>query len=145
MGNHYEYRLEVPGKPAQAFAVLTDWEAWRHSTVWGDIQWIEGEPWQPGSRRRMEALVPFRYSVEQKILHFSAPQTFTAVTHGYGFTNTITFWLQEARQDTTRIEIQLDMAGVTATLFGVAIDQLISRFMEAYVKELRERCVRAAG
>lgn len=54
------------------FTIYLDIDRWRNRNLFGEIQWAKGNPWEEGSRLRIETRVPMRTTVDQVVQHFAA-------------------------------------------------------------------------
>lgn len=48
-----------------AFEIYIDIDRWRNRSIFGEIRWVKGSPWQEGSRLTIETRLPFRSLVDQ--------------------------------------------------------------------------------
>ena len=51
--------------PQEVFAIYTDIERWQNRSLFGEIRWVHGKPWEEGSRLRIETRVPVRSTVDR--------------------------------------------------------------------------------
>ena len=141
MPKHLEYSAKVACTPAQAFRIMTDTERWRCSLVYGDIVWTQGEPWQPGSIRRAETLVPFRATHTQKILDYRKDEMVEMLGHGMGYLNQTQVTVKPGVEGGTEVRFSIDLEGNMALMFGMVIEEFVRRFMEVYIAELTRFCL----
>ncbi|HSE48750.1 MAG TPA: hypothetical protein VLA96_06030 [Terriglobales bacterium] len=146
MPRHFDYSLDVPCSPADAYDRITSSDAWQGSEVYGKIQWVQGEPWQPDSVREVETLVPFRAQHKQRVLAAHPGRVIDIMSHGMGYTNHTQILLEPSRGDAagatgggTHIQYVIDIEG-SLPLPGSLIDDFVHRFMDAYLPELKKLC-----
>jgi hypothetical protein len=68
----FAFEVAVRCPLAVVFAIYADIERWKNRSIFGDIRWVKGSPWQEGSRLSIETRVPFRSTVDQVVQHFTA-------------------------------------------------------------------------
>jgi hypothetical protein len=139
MPQSFEYFVELPCEPRRAFQLLAAPDGWKESKVLGRIEWTEGKPWQAGSRRQIEMLWPLHSKHQQRVLAVIPDRCLEVISHGFGYTNHTQILLSEAPLGRTNVRFKIDIAG-KLPLMGTAIGQVVKRFMEVYLEELRTRC-----
>jgi hypothetical protein len=139
MPRHFEYTLDVPCSPDAAYERITSSGAWQGSQVYGKLQWLEGEPWQPDSVREVETLVPFRAQHRQRVLAAQPGRLIDIMSHGMGYTNHTQIFLEPGLAGGTAIKYVIDIEG-SLSLPGSLIDDFVHRFMAAYLPELKRLC-----
>ncbi|HWZ79688.1 MAG TPA: hypothetical protein VNX87_24335 [Candidatus Sulfotelmatobacter sp.] len=68
------------------FKIYIDIDRWRHRSIFGEMRWVKGSPWQEGSRLTIETRVPFRSMVDQVVQHFTANESVNYLSHVLGIT-----------------------------------------------------------
>ena len=68
------------------FAIYTDSERWRYRNLFGEIRWAKGNPWEEGSRQRIETTVPLRKTVDQVVQGVVPNEKVTYLSHVHGLT-----------------------------------------------------------
>jgi len=137
MPKHFEYSILLSSKPEEVFRLITDRRYSGNSKVLRDIDWKDGAPWQRGSTRISEALVPFHSVHTQRVLARRENELLELISHGFGYTMHLEIVLRPSPLgDGTEIDYLIDVEGTLPLLFGFVIDEFVSRFMEAYLAEL---------
>jgi len=140
MPRHFDYALDVPCTPEQAYERITSSDAWQASQVYGKMRWLEGEPWRPDSIREVETLVPFRAQHKQRVLAAQPGRLIDIMSHGMGYTNHTQIFLERSLAGGgTHIRYVIDVEG-SLPLPGSLIDDFVHRFMDAYLPELKRLC-----
>src|SRR5262249_50253887 len=87
-----EYSAETRADRALTWRVFSDWRRWRRfSDFYGDIRWLNGEPWTVGSRLRIELVRPVRTTVDHVITACSPGECVAWIDHFCG--NTMEQWV----------------------------------------------------
>ncbi len=65
--------------------MFSNWKRWHtFSNVYGTIEWVQGEPWQVGSRMNIEILQPIRTTIEHVITHCDPGEKVGWIDHALG-------------------------------------------------------------
>jgi uncharacterized protein YndB with AHSA1/START domain len=145
MPKSFEYALELPQPPETVFRVLTDSARWRHTRLYGDIRWTEGEPWTPGSVREVESLVPYPARHRQRVLAVHRNELLELISYGFGYTNHVQLALTLTPGGGTKLRITNLVEGDLPLGDGVVLETYMERFVATYREELRRLCAEEAG
>jgi len=141
MPKHFEYSVLLSFKPDEVFRIITDPRYSGNSKVLRDLEWNDGPPWQAGSSRVVEALVPFHSVHTQRVLARRDNELLELISHGFGYTMHLEIVLKRSvLSEGTEVDYIFDIEGKLPLLFGFAIEEFVSRFMEAYLAELIQIC-----
>ena len=144
MPKTFEYAVDLPLKPEATFRVLIDSSRWLHSKLYGDIRWVEGEPWQPGSTREVETLLPYRRRHRQRVLARRENELLELMSHGFGYSNHVQLLLRPSPEGGTTLRIVNLVEGFLPLLFG-NLDRYMEQIVEAWVEEMRRLCAEEAA
>ena len=127
------------------FAIYVDIERWRNRNLFGDIRWVQGKPWEEGSRLSIETRVPIRSTVDQVVQHFAANESVSYLSHVFGITceTRVTFTPVSARE--TAINVVMHLVGTTSRTLGFALAPAISKATKGFFEELRKECEAASA
>src|SRR5260370_15662307 len=111
-----EYSVSVPVQVDVAFQAFQDLERVLHRGIYDEASWIEGAPWQVGSRLRYVVVQPVRATVSAGVTSISPPHPVRLLNHGLGITpeQNVTFW-PDLRSG-TGIRMTLGFAGTSSAL-----------------------------
>jgi hypothetical protein len=84
-------------------------------------------------------LWPLHSKHQQRVLAAIPNQCLEVISHGFGYTNHTQILLTEAPLSRTTVHFKIDIAG-KLPLVGTAIGQVVKRFMEVYLEELKTHC-----
>ena len=126
------------------FSIYVDTDRWRNRNLFGDIRWVQGKPWEEGSRLRIETRVPIRTSVDQVVQHFTPNESVSYLSHVLGITceTRVIFTVVSARQ--TAINVVMQLVGTTSRTLGFALEPAITKATKGFFEELRRECEAAA-
>jgi len=80
----FEVAIRAPGE--LTFSIYTDIQRWKNRSVFGDIRWVKGMPWEEGSRLHLETRKPLPSRVDQVVQHFVANSRVGYLSHVFGMT-----------------------------------------------------------
>jgi hypothetical protein len=134
----FQVVLECPLETV--FAVYTDIVRWRNRNIFGGIQWVQGKPWEEGSRLRIETRVPLRSSIDQVVQHFSPLESVSYISHVLGITAETRVTFQRVSNSQTTIYVGMQLVGTVSRSLGFAIEPVIAKATKGFFEELRREC-----
>jgi hypothetical protein len=136
----FDFQLVLDCPLAIVFAIYVDIERWCNRNLFGDIRWVQGKPWVPGSRLRIEVRTPIRTSVDQVVQHFEPLESVSYLSHVLGITceTRVTFIPVSPQQ--TAINVGMHLVGTVSRALGFAIEPAIARSTKGFFEELRKEC-----
>jgi len=140
-----EYTVVTRADRKLAWDIFSDWSLWhRFSDIYGDIRWIEGKPWTPGSRLRIELVQPVR-AVLDHVITACSPGNFVAwIDHAHG--NTMEQWVhfKTLADGATEIRTWAELLGPTQTIEGGDVREIVTNFIRSWYSNFAEECDRAS-
>lgn len=126
------------------FAIYADIERWRNRNLFGDIRWAQGQPWEEGSRLRIETRIPIRSAVDQVVQEFVPRERVVYLSHVFGITCETRVNFTPTIDAQTAIHIRMELVGTVSRALGVAIEPAIARATMGFLAELKRECEFAA-
>ena len=125
------------------FAIYVDVDRWRNRSLFGDIRWVQGKPWEEGSRLRIETTKPIRSNVDQVVLTIIPQQKVVYLSHVFGITceTRVTFIPVSGSQ--TAINVGMQLVGTLSRTLGFAVEPAIAKATMGFFEELRRECEEA--
>ncbi len=136
-----EYSIVTRAERELAWQVFSNWRAWRRfSDIYGDIRWLKGAPWKPGSRLRIELLYPVPAVVDHVITVCSPPEFVAWIDHALG--NTMEQWVtfHQAPDGGTRVHTWADITGSTSVVDGHNVADFVGSFMKQWYDRFSNEC-----
>lgn len=127
-----------------AFAVYTDIDRWRNRNLFGDIQWAKGQPWEEGSRLRIETLTPLRTTVDQVVQEFVPKERVVYLSHVWGMTCETRVKFVRVSEEQTAVNVAMQLVGRVTRSLGFALEPLIEKSTRGFFEEFRRDCETAA-
>ncbi len=140
MPHKHSYEVQTACELPEAFAIYCDISRWQNRGIYGNIQWVEGEPWRVGSRLEFDLRFPGFLKVRQLVSTFERNSRVGLITHASGITLHTNLMFSAALAGGTRIEASLEAVGITAILFGFAIDTAIDQTLRRFLDDLKHDC-----
>ncbi|PYX90309.1 MAG: hypothetical protein DMG67_13065 [Acidobacteria bacterium] len=138
MGSRIEHSVQVKCNPQRAWEIYSDWKRWRSwNGIYGDIRWVEGEPWVTGSRLEVDLLQPRPMTVKQVLTVCEPLHKVAWVGHGVGVTYEQWVSFSPRRAGGTHVYVWIELTGMATQFFGkteVVRDTIVTWF-EAFRAE----------
>ena len=140
----FAFEVAVRCPLALVFEIYIDIDRWRNRSIFGEIRWVKGSPWQEGSRLSVETRVPFRSTVDQVVQHFTANQSVSYLSHVLGMTTEtwVTFHMDAAGE--TIIRVRMQIVGKVSRALGFAIEPVILKTTKRFFEDLCRECETAS-
>ena len=126
MATRLEYSVTAKCKPEhvwQKFHKLEEWPWWNR--VIGQVRWLEGQPWQKGSRFLMEMVYPRKMSFKPRIVESAPPNKLAWVGKVNGVTGEHWFSFEAQADGTTVIKTWEDFSGLMTVFLTASIKKSI--------------------
>ncbi len=138
-----EYSVSVPVPVDVAFQAFQDLERLLHRGIYDEASWIEGAPWQVGSRLRYVVVQPVRATVSAVVTSISPPHAVGLLNHGLGITaeQNVAFG-PDIRGGGTRIRMNMDFVGTSSELSESDIQEAITFLTQDALDTIAALCRR---
>lgn len=139
----FSFQLVLDCPLETVFAIYTDTDRWRYRNLFGDIQWVQGKPWEEGSRLRVETHSPIRSTIDQVLIKFVPHERVVYFSHVFGITceTSVTF---VSASEQTAINVEMQLVGTLSRAIGFAIEPAIEKATKGFFAELKKECEAAA-
>ncbi len=142
-----EYSATVPVSVDEAFRVFQDLSRHVRHGVCSEVSWVEGGPWQVGSRLRYLLTKP-RTVLSSVVILCDPPRAVSLLHHAIGITTEEHVTFDPSRKGGTRIRMTFEFIGTSQELPESAIHEAISLLAKGALDSVVEACQRgrsAAG
>ena len=140
----FDFQVVVICPLKLVFAIYSDIERWRNRSIFGDIRWVKGNPWEEGSRLRVETITPLRSTVDQVVLNYTPNQSVSYLSHVFGITTETRVRFMPVSDTQTTLHVAMQLVGRVSQAFGFAIEPMILKATRQVFDELRRECEAAA-
>jgi hypothetical protein len=126
----------------QKFSKIEEWPWW--NKVIGQARWIEGQPWQKGSRFYMELVRPKTFKVQPVILECTPPIKVGWAGKAMGIIAEHWFSFEPQSDGSTLIRTWEDFSGLGTLFVGNGMKQKIVKMYEDWLNALMFEAERLA-
>jgi hypothetical protein len=145
MALYLEYSTSANCSPEhiwQKFQKLEEWAWW--NPVISQARWLEGQPWQKGSRFLMELARPSRMTFRPVVLECTPPNKVGWVGKLPGFVGEHWFSFEEQPGGTTLLKQWENFSGIVPLLFTARRKKAIIDMYAAWFENLRAEAEKIA-
>jgi hypothetical protein len=108
-----------------AFDAFLNHERLLNRGVYSEAAWVEGEPWQVGSRARYVVIKPVNAIISAVVTAINPPRTIHVLNHGLGVTAEQNVYFSPAPNGGTQVRMTIDFVGKSPELTP---EQILSAF-----------------
>jgi len=140
----FEFQVALNSPLETVFAIYVDTDRWRNRNLFGDIRWVQGKPWEEGSRLRIETRSPIRSTIDQVVQVFEPRRKVVYLSHVFGITCETRVTFTPVSETQTAINVGMELVGTTSRALGFALEPAIMKATKGFFEELRRDCELAA-
>ena len=111
-----EYSVTVPVSVDAAFHAFTELDRLLHRGIFEEAAWIEGKPWEVGSRLRYVVIKPMKAAFSAVVNSSSPPRVISLLHHALGVTAEQHVTFGPDLKGGTRVRMMLDFVGESKEL-----------------------------
>jgi hypothetical protein len=142
----FQYTVRTTASPVQAWKLYSNWNLWpRFASVYGEINWIEGRPWEVGSRMEIEILRPVKAIVDHLIICCEPAKELGWIDRAMGLTMSQWVEFTPLPSGGTRVHTWGDLSSPEAQVGIKAAKELITVFTETWYENYRMACDELRG
>ena len=140
-----EYSVTVPVRVDAAFQAFQDLERLLHRGIYDEAAWIEGVPWQVGSRLRYVIAQPVRATVSAVVTSISPPRAISLLNHALGVTAEQNVSFGPDLKGGTRVRMTMDFVGKPSESSENAVHEAVIFIVKDALDTLAVLCRRRAS
>src|SRR5258708_29358876 len=134
----FEFNVLINCPLETVFAIYIDTDRWRNRSIFGDIRWVQGTPWEEGSRLQVETRVPIHSTVDQVLQHFESNRHVAFISHVFGMTCETRVTFAPLSNHQTAIHVGMQVVGVASHFLGFAVEPAIEKTTKEFFWELKK-------
>ena len=145
MAIHVEYATVAKCSPEHAwekFQALDQWPWWNQAIT--KSNWIEGKPWEKGSRFYLETARPKVFKIRPVITESAPPNRIVWVGRAIGFRGEHGFSFDPQPDGTTILKTWEDFSGPASLLFGGGTRMALAEMYKVWIESLKFEAERLA-
>ena len=140
-----EYSVTVPVSVDAAFQAFLDLDRLLHRGIYDEAAWVEGQPWQVGSRVRYVVVKPVRTTITAVVSSISSPRAISLLNHALGVTAEQNVSFGPDLKGGTRVRMTLDLVGKSAEMSESAFHEAATFIVEDALDTMAALCQRRAS
>ena len=143
--NNLIERLEDSGKTKanrdRVWRIFSDHRKWHSfSDIYGNMLWVQGQPWHPGSRLRIEILEPVPTVIDHVIISCTPREQVAWIDHGLGISMEQWVNFDPLPEGGTRIRTWAEFTGQTAEIAGRSVREILWDFISQWYEKFGVYC-----
>ena len=107
----FEYSVRVPVSVDAAFHAFQDLNRLLHRGIYEEASFVEGKPWEVGSRLRYVVIKPVQTTISAVVNSLSPPRAISLLNHALGVTAEQNVTFGPDLHGGTRVRMTLDFVG----------------------------------
>ena len=111
-----EYSVTIPVSVDVAFHAFQDLNRLLHRGIYEEASFIEGKPWEVGSRLRYVVAKPLQTTVSAVVISLSPPRAISLLNHALGVTVEQHVTFGPDLRGGTRVRVTMDSVGESTEL-----------------------------
>ena len=140
-----EYSVTVPVPVDEAFKAFQNLERLLHRGIYNEASWIEGEPWQVGSRVRYVIVKPVATTISAVVTSISPPRAISLLNHALGVTAEQHVSFGPELKGGTRIRMAMNLVGKSSELSDDAVHDAVNFIVKDALDTVTDLCRRRAS
>ena len=140
-----EYSVTVPVPVDEAFKAFQNLERLLHRGIYNEASWIEGEPWQVGSRVRYVIVKPVATTISAVVTSISPPRAISLLNHALGVTAEQHVSFGPELKGGTRIRMAMNLVGKSSELSDDAVHDAVYFIVKDALDTVTDLCRRRAS
>ena len=135
-----DYSVVVPVSVELAFRAFGDLERLLHREIYDEASWIEGNPWQVGSRIRYVVTKPIHATISAVVTSYEPPRYVALLNHGMGITAEQQVTFATFLRGDTRVRMIVDFVGKSPDLPEEAVQEAITLYTHDALDTMAALC-----
>ncbi len=140
-----EYSVTVPVSVDAAFQAFLDLERLLHRGIYDEAAWVEGKPWQAGSRLRYVVAKPVPCTISTVVNSISPPRAISLLNHALGVTAEQNVSFGPDLKGGTRVRMTMDFVGTPSELPEKTLHEAVTFVVKDALDTVAALCQRRAS
>ena len=135
-----DYSVVVPVSVELAFRAFSDFDRLLRRGIYEEVSWIEGKPWQVGSRVRYVVSKPVKATILAVVTSCDPPRLVALLNHALGVTTDQQVIFAASPMSGTRVRMIMDFVGKSPELPDDVIQQAITFYTHDALDTMAALC-----
>jgi hypothetical protein len=140
-----EYSVTVPVSVDVAFHAFQNLERLLHRGIYDEASWVEGAPWNVGSRLRYVVVKPVRATISAVVSSISPPRAISLINHALGVTAEQNVFFHSDLTGGVRVRMTMDFVGKPSELSESALHEAVTFVVKDALDSMAALCQRRAS
>jgi hypothetical protein len=140
MLSRIEYSVTVPGPAERAFKALQNLDRLLGRGIYTEAVWVEGPPWQVGSRLRYVFVKPIPVTVSAVVAAINPPRSISLLNHAMGVTAEQNITFNADQKGGTLVRMTMELIGKSTELSEAALHSKITFVMKDALDTMAALC-----
>lgn len=130
----FDYEVHTKASAALVWEVFSNWRRWQSfSSVYGSLEWTQGEPWAPGSRLRIEIVRTVHTYIDHVITYCEPGVKVGWIDNAFGIAIEQWVTFEPLASGETRVRVVGEIAGGEfLNVAGKSAEFLLQQFTETW-------------
>lgn len=144
--HHFHYTVKTHASPALAWDIYSNWNLWhKFASVYGEMNWTEGKPWQVGSRMQIGIVRPFETVIDRLIICCEPARELGWIARCLRMTMSQWVEFEALTSGGTRVHTWGELSSSGLQAGGRTAAELHAVFTETWYENYRLACDELAG
>ena len=144
--HHFHYAVKTHATPSLAWDVFSNLSLWpKFVSVYGELNWSEGKPWQIGSRMHVEILRPVKTVIDHLVICCEPAYELGWIARCIGTTMSQWVEFEPLSSGGTRVHTWGELTFPDLKVGDRTVAELHSVFTETWYENYRLACDELAG
>jgi len=140
-----EYSVVVPVSAERAFRAFCTLDRLLHRGVYEEASWVEGKPWQAGSRIRFVTLAPVKTTIAAVVTSYRPDRSIGLLNHAVGITVEQWVTFDPESKGGARVRMTMEFVGKSSELSDDAVEQAITFYTHDALDSMAALCSQPNG
>jgi hypothetical protein len=140
-----EYSVSVPVSVDAVFHAFQDLGRLLNRGIYDEASWVEGAPWQVGSRLRYVVIRPVETTITAVVISISSPRAISLLNHAVGVTAEQHVSFGPDLKGGTRVHMTMDLVGKSTELSESALHDAVTFLTHDALDSMVALCQRRAS
>ena len=141
----FEYSVTTRANKKLAWEVFSNWRHWNEfASIYGQVNWREGRPWEAGSRLEIEILEPLKTTVSHVITSCQPAHKVGWIDHSLGVVLAQWVSFEQRSGNGTRVHTWGDIVHSGVKIAGQSAEHVITQFTQTWYENYKLACDRRA-
>jgi hypothetical protein len=144
--HHFHYTVTTQASPAVAWDVFSNWNLWpKFASVYGEMNWSEGKPWEVGSRMQIEIIRPFETVIDHLLICCEPARELGWIARCLRMTMSQWVEFEPLFSGGTRVHTWGELSSSDLKAGGCTAAELHAVFTETWYENYRQACDELSG